>query len=102
MNNIEKLTKQNFKFALYRFICEVKKSKDDTDYPGKTLYQLVCALQNYLKNKQLDWKLVHGNEFTNFNRVIDSVMKEHATQSISTVKKQAQVISMEYENSLWL
>ena len=102
LNNIEKLTKQNFKFVLYRFICEVKKSKDDKDYPGKTLYQLVCALQNYLKKKKLDWKLVHGNEFTNFNRVLDSVMKEHVAQSIGTVKKQAQVISMEYENSLWL
>ena len=38
-NDISNLTKANLEFTLCRFICEIRKSKDDTDYPGKTLYQ---------------------------------------------------------------
>ena len=61
------LMKQNFEFTLCRFIVEVKKSKEDGDYPGHTLYQMACALQNHLKKKELNWKLVHGDEFQKFN-----------------------------------
>ena len=42
------LTEENFEFAMCRFICEVKKSKEDLDYPGCTLYQMTCAIQSHL------------------------------------------------------
>ena len=45
LNDLSIVTKENLEFALCRFICEVKKSKDDSDYPGKTLYQMVCAIR---------------------------------------------------------
>ena len=60
------LRKEKFEFALCRFICEVKKSKEEGDYPGCTLYQMVCAIQNYPKKHNINWRLVHGDKFQNF------------------------------------
>ena len=51
IEDIDKLSKENFEFALCRFVCEVRKVNSDEDYPGRTLYQMVCALQNQLKKK---------------------------------------------------
>ena len=95
------LTKENLEFVLCRFICEVKKSRVEGDYPGSTLYQMTCALQNHLKKKGFNWKLVHGEEFSDFQRVLDKVMQEHAASAIGTVKRQAQFISMDIEKKLW-
>ena len=95
------LGKSDFEFALCRFICEVKKAKDQGDYPGHTLYQIVCSILNYLCKKNIDWKLVHSKDFSNFQRVLDFVMKERASRQLGTTHKQAQVISMNYENELW-
>ena len=96
------LTKENFEFALCRFIVEVKKCNDGGDYPGRTLYQMACALQNHLKKKNIHWKILHGDGFVTFNRVLDKVMQERSAQCIGTIRKQAQVISLEFENRLWL
>ena len=101
LENLDTLNPQNLEYLLCRFICEVKKSKNEGDYPGKTLYQIVCALQNYLKKKELNWKLVHGDSFQEFQRVLDSVMQERAALAIGTVPKQVQVISLNIENKLW-
>ena len=102
LSDMKNVTKETFEFALCRFIVEVKKTKNDADYPGKTLYQLVCALQNYLKKLEIDWKLVHGSDFKLFSRVLDNVIQERAAMSLGTVRKQAQVISLDHENQLWL
>ena len=102
LNNLACLTRENFEHSLCRFICEVKKVRPEGDYPGRTLYQMVCSLQNYLRKNDIKWKLVHGEtEFLQFQRVLDNVMKERAGQQIGLIKKQAQVISMRHKNLLW-
>ena len=95
------LSKDRFEVALCRFIVEVKKYKEDEDYPGRTLYHMACALQNHLKKHNIMWKLVHGTDFQNFNRVLDRVMQERSALRIGTVRRQAQVISLELEDKLW-
>ena len=95
------LTKKALEFAMCRFICEVKKTKEEGDYPGKTLYQMVCAIQNYLRKHKIDWKLIYGSDFSDFSRVLDNVMQERAANNIGTTVKQAQVISLNFENMLW-
>ena len=103
LNDTQNLNKQNFEYALCRFICEVKKVREEGDYPGRTLYQMVCSLQNYLRKNEIGWKLVHGdNEFTQFQRVLDNVMKERASLQLGLVRKQAEVISMDFEHKLWV
>ena len=95
------LVQEYFENALCRFIVEVKKCKEDVDYPGRTLYQMACAIQNHLKKNKINWKLVHGFEFQNVNRVLDKVMQERTSMCLGTVRRQAEVISIEFEEKLW-
>ena len=48
---------------------------------------MTCAIQNYLRKNNIEWKLVHGDEFRDFQRVLDNVMKESAAMSLGMVKK---------------
>ena len=91
MYDMSKLTKQNLEYVLWRFICEVKKSKDNADYPGRTFYQIVCAFQNDLKKQQAQ----------DFNWVLNNVIQDSEAKAVGIVKCQVQVISLAYENSLW-
>ena len=45
-----KLDKSNLEFALCKFIAEVTKVKDGSDYPGKTLYQMCVSIQKHLNH----------------------------------------------------
>ena len=54
-----------------------------------------------IEEEGIEWKIVHGSEFQDFNHVLDKVMQERSARMIGTVRKQAQVISLEYENRLW-
>ena len=95
------LTKENLEYSMCRFICEVKKSKEEGDYPGHTLYEMTCCIQTYLKKKGITWKLVHADDFPRFQCVLDRVMQECVAQCIGTTCKRVEVISMEYESKLW-
>ena len=44
-------------------------SEENADYPDRTLYEMICALQSYLKRHKADWKSVQHDEFKDFNRV---------------------------------
>ena len=61
-----------------RFIPEATKQSSEGPYPGKTLYQLVVAIQKYLNMNKIMWKLVDfkSSEFEDLHNVLDNVMKE--------------------------
>ena len=101
LNKLEELTKENLEHALCRFIPEVTKVKGDGPYPGKTLYQMIVAIQKYLNINKLNWKLIDGNEFQNLRVVDSNVMQERTAMNIRVTKRQAQVISYETEQDLW-
>ena len=44
-------------------------SEENADYPDRTLYQMICALQSYFKKHIVDCKSVQYDEFKDFNRV---------------------------------
>ena len=46
LNDLSKMNCENFEYSMCRFIPEVTKSKGDGPYPGKTLYQMVVAIQS--------------------------------------------------------
>lgn len=103
LGNLGELTKENFQYAMCRFIPEVTKQKGEGPYPGKTLYQLVVAIQKFLNMNKINWHLIDmkSNEFEDLRNVLDNVMKERTEMGIGTVKRQAQFISYEYEEELW-
>ena len=101
LNKVNELTKENLQHALCRFIPEVTKVKGEGPYPGKTLYQMIVAIQKYLQVNKLNWRLVDGPEFIDLHTVLDNVMQEHTAMNVGVVKRQAEVISYETEKDLW-
>ena len=101
LDNLPMLNKVNLEPALCHFIPEVMKIKGDGPYPGKTLYQLVAAIEKYLHINRIMWRLVHGPEFLDLRNVLDNVMKERTAMNVGVSKKQAGLISCEVEENLW-
>ena len=78
LDNVDNLDKENFEYSLCRFVPEVTKVKDGSDYPGKTLYEMCVALQKFVNEKGKQWKLVDRPDFKQLRIVLDNVMKERS------------------------
>ena len=100
LTKVELLNKDSFIHAMCNFIPEVTKL-DGSDYPGKTLYEMVTSIQKYLHQNNKFWKLLDDSEFRDVRTVLDNVMKERADDNIGLVKKQAGFIPSDFEDSLW-
>ena len=72
--DLRSLTKENFEHLLCRFIPEVMKVKGEGPYPGKTLYQMILALQKYLNINKVMWYLVDDPNFIDLHTLLDNVM----------------------------
>ena len=99
--DLKSLTKENLQHALCRFIPEVTKKKGDGLFPGKTLYQMVVAIQKYLWINKIKWKLVEGDDFEELKTVLDNVMKERTEANVGVVVRQADLITYDMEFKLW-
>ena len=99
INRVDKLEKRNFEFAMCKFLAEIKK-QDGSEYPGKTMYQLCVAIQKHINEGGKNWKLVDG-DFRELRSVLDNIMKERAALNIGMVKKQAELITPDFEEKLW-
>ena len=101
LNNLATLTKGNLSHALCRFIPEVTKKRGQGPYPGKTMYQMVIAIQKYLLVNRIKWDLVEGTNFLDVKTVLDNVMREQTEANIGVVPKRAEVITYEFEEKMW-
>ena len=101
LENVGLLSKGAFKYAMCMFIPEVVKVKDGSDYPGKTLYEMVMSIQKYLHQNIKFWKILDDEEFSEVCNVLDNTMKERAEMNLGQVKKQVAFIPQNLENDLW-
>ena len=103
LNDLPNLTKENLNHALCRFIPEVTKKKGEGLYLGKTLYQMVGAIQKYLNVNKIPWQINEGKDpqFDDVRTVLDNIMKERTAANIGMTKKQANLITKDIENPLW-
>ena len=99
--NVLSLKQENLQYSLCCFIPEVTKVKDGTDYPAKTLYEMVIAIQKYVNEKGLPWKLIDDPQFSKLKAVLDNVMKERTESNIGMTVRRAEVIDPSIEESLW-
>ena len=99
--NVQKLCPNAFIHSMCRFIPEVTKVRDGSDYPGKTLYEMVTCIQKYLHENGKYWKLLDDMYFNEIRTVLDNVMKERALNNIGTTVRQAGYITVDHENLLW-
>ena len=101
LHNLSKLTKPDLQHSLCRFVPEVTRQRGEGPYPGKTLYQMIVAIQKYLRVNKLLWDLVEGKDFSDLKIVLDNVMQERTEANIGVVTKQAEVITYDFEERLW-
>ena len=85
---------------LSRFILEARR-QDGIPYPPKTLYQLVCGLQRYLRENNRPEIAIFDEKqpiFATSRKVLDARMKELVSEGVGVVTRSAQP---EQEDELW-
>ena len=100
LEDMSTICTESFLFGMKRFITEIRKL-DGTDFPAKTLYQIVICVQFHLKSMGLVWKLLDDKEFTELKFTLDNTMKQRVTNGIGINVKKADIISVVEEDILW-
>ena len=100
LDNKESISIESLTFAVPHFITEVKKL-DGSDFPGKTLYDIVIFIQFHLESIGFAWKLLNQDTFKDVRFTLDNLMKLRTSQGIGVSVRQAAVLSGLDEEELW-
>ena len=101
LDDVSSLDKETFNSDVCRFITEVKKL-DGSDYPAKTLYDIVICLQFHLeKSGGLSWKLLNEDGFKEIHFTLDNLMKKRTADGVGIKVKRAEVLTFSDEDLLW-
>ena len=95
------ITVDSVVYALTRFITEIKKI-DGNEYPSKTLYEIVVSFQFYLETLGFGWKLLNQEKFQEVKFTLDNIMKMRTEQGIGGKVRQAEILTSNHEEYLWL
>ena len=91
---------ETLKFALCRFITEVKKL-DGTEYPSHTLYDILICVQFHLECLGFSFRVISDDTFRDIKFTLDNLMKECTATGIGISVQKAQVLSSTDEDNLW-
>ena len=94
------ITPETLNFALPRFLTEVKKL-DGSDYPGKTLYEILICIQFHLESIGYGWKLLNQECFKGVKFTLDNLMKMRTREGLGLSVRKAQVLTNLDEEYLW-
>ena len=94
------INKESLVSGVCKFLTEVKKL-DGSEFPGKTLYDLVICIQFHLETVGYSWKLLVDPDFKDIRFTLDNLMKLRTSQGIGTRVRKAEVLSGYDENYLW-
>ena len=100
LEDVTSFTREEFINTITRFLTEVKKL-DGTDFPGKTLYDIVICLQFHLESAGLAWKLLSNDEFIQIRYTLDNLMKDRTARGIGVNVRKAQILNQFDEDLLW-
>ena len=96
---VKYFSKADLCYSLSRFITEVKKL-DNTDFPGKTLREIVIMVQMHLHQNGVYWKLLDDPEFRTLRNILDNVMKVRHSQGLG-IRRACEVITLSHENRMF-
>ncbi len=99
IENGSKLVKVHFQTALCCFVNEVWR-KDEKEFLGETLKQIVIMIQLYLEKQGVQMKLIDDPDMAKFRNTLDNVMKRQAADGLSH-KESSLSIDLADENLLW-
>ena len=95
------ITAESLKFALCRFIMEIKKVNGD-DFLGKTLYHIVvCVAVSLGSVWALPFKVINDPAFQDLKYTLDNTMKARVSHGIGISVHKADVITATDEDLLW-
>ena len=94
------ITATSLVFALCHFIMEVKKV-DGSDFPAKSLYDIVICMQFHLECLGFAFHIVNDPYFSDLKYTLDNTMKECVQCGIGLCLRQAEVLSVTDEDYLW-
>ena len=94
------INEESLTFGLCQFITEVKKM-DGSDFPGKTLYDIIICVQLHLETLSYSWKLLNEEKFKEIRFTLDNTMKKHTSDGIGVSVWKAQILSSFDEDLLW-
>ena len=81
------MSDEHLDFFLARFVAEVRK-EDGQEYPGKTIYEMTCSLQCYLRFQHKGPLLLidkKGCKFRNLNSALNFVLKERRGKELAVL-----------------
>ena len=81
LDNKDTISKSSLNAAMCKFITEIKKL-DGSEYPGKTLYDIVICVQFHLEKMGLQWKLLVQEEFSDLKYTLDNLMKKRVSEGV--------------------
>ena len=98
---LEQISKIELDYWLSRFVLEVRK-KNGSVYPPNTLVHLCSGIMRQIRwggRPEID--IFKDEAFASFRSTLDAEMKRLQSQGIGTLKKQAEIITVEEEDQLW-
>ena len=100
VEDMSTVTQESLNFAFCRFVVEVKKV-DGSEFPAKTLYDIIICVQFHLELQGLTWKLLNDDVFSDLKFTLDNTMKQRTSDGVGITVKKAQVLSFSDEDVLW-
>ena len=83
-----------------KFVLKISKN-DGTEYPPKTLYQIVCCFKRHLEaNGRHNINPLSNEEFGNFKRTLDAGVHHLHCKGLGAQPKQAEPITEDEESRL--
>ena len=74
LDDMSTISENSVKFGLWHFITEIQKV-NGSDFPGKTLYDIVVCIQFHLETLGFGWKLINDEGFKDVRFTLDNIMK---------------------------
>ena len=96
----ETITEESLIYALTCFMTEVKKI-DGSEYPAKTLYEIIICVQFHLETLGFGWKLLSCEIFKEIKFTLDNLMKLRTSQGVGGKVKKADILTQTHEEYLW-
>ena len=100
INEFQSLKQDQFCKDVCKFLTEVKKV-DGSEFPARTMYDIVICLQFWLESNGVIWKLISDGVFAELKFTLDNVMKSRHEAGIGNKVRKADVVNLSDEEILW-
>ena len=99
-DKFETLSDKELNVVLPVFILSLRK-EDGKEYPGSTVFQLVCGLQRYLEFKGRIVQFFKDVIFKDIKYAVDNTMQQRTREGVGITKQKVDIVSIDQENYLW-